>query len=229
MTYEVPNFDRLPASIPVFPLSGVLLLPRAVLPLNIFEPRYRNMTEDAMSSDRLIGMVQPVDPEELPIAADGRIKNLDGERLPLYSTGCAGYISQCRETPDGHFLLLLKGISRFTICDELETMRGYRRVTTDWNMFHDDDELPTTALDRPRLLTAIRRYFEQKELNFDWNKANEVEDEALVNALAMSSPFSPAEKQALLEARNLDERSKILASIAEITAHGNNASLDRPQ
>jgi len=229
MTRIETNFEQLPASIPIFPLSGILLLPRGLLPLNIFEPRYRNMTQDAMSSDRLIGMVQPVGPEEVPITPDGRIKNLNGERINLYSTGCAGYISQCRETPDGRFLLALTGVFRFKIGDEVETDRGYRRFTVDWSMFRDDASPPTTALDRSRLLAAMHQYFEQKKLNIDWNVVDEAEDETLINTLAMSSPFSPAEKQALLEAGSLAERCDVLASIAEMATHDHNISPERPQ
>ena len=168
MTRREPNFDQLPASLPIFPLSGALLLPRAVLSLNIFEPRYRNLTQDAMSSNRLIGMVQPVDPEETPITADGRIKNLIGERLALYSTGCAGHISQCYETPDGRFILSLTGVFRFIIGDEVETTRGYRRFNIDWSNFRDDENLQTAGLDRRRLLAAMQRYLGRNEINIDF-------------------------------------------------------------
>lgn len=229
MTREEPSFEQLPDSIPIFPLSGVLLLPRAVMSLNIFEPRYLNMTQDAIASNRLIGMVQPVDPEEVPVTPDGRIKNLEGECQTLYSTGCAGHIAQCYETPDGRFLLSLSGVFRFKIGDEVETNRGYRRFTADWSTFRSDSKPPTAALDRSRLLAAIRRYFEHKEININWNTIEQAEDEALVNELAMSSPFSPAEKQALLEAQSLAERCDVLASLAEISAHVYNASPERPQ
>lgn len=219
----------LPASLPVFPLSGVLLLPRGVLPLNIFEPRYRNMTSDAMASDRLIGMVQPVDPEEVPVTEEGRIKNLDGERLPLYSTGCAGLITSCQESQDGRFLLALSGICRFKLGEEIQTTRGYRRFEADWSGFESDREDIGTKLDRTKLLTAMRRYFELRQISADWTAIDEAEDEPLINALAMSSPFAPSEKQALLEAEDIHKRCDILTAIAEMAVHERDTDGTRPQ
>ncbi len=144
MSATVVTFDDLPATLPVFPLSGVLLLPRGSLPLNIFEPRYRNMTADAMASDRLIGMVQPMAPEEIPVTPTGEIKNLDRERLPLYSIGCAGRIAAFEETPDGRYLLsgwasrrtgqVARGHAPLFRCARdqggLDSDRGRRRRTT---------------------------------------------------------------------------------------------------
>ena len=127
MTIANLNVTNLPTSTPVFPLSGVLLLPRGQLPLNIFEPRYRNMTQDALSGDGIIGMVQPVSPEEVPMTSEGRIKNLDGERLSLYTAGCAGRIVSHQETPDGGYLIVLEGISRFRLGDEIETIRKFSK------------------------------------------------------------------------------------------------------
>ena len=224
-----PRFDELPASIPVFPLSGVLLLPRAILPLNIFEPRYRNMAQDAMESDRLIGIVQPVDPEEVPITPDGRIKNLNDEQLVLYSTGCVGQISHCQESPDGRYFISLVGVCRFRLGDEIDTTRGYRRFNAEWNDFEDDAEKPTVPIDRERFLPAMRRYFEANQIKVDWSAVNEAEDEGLISALAMSSPFTPAEKQALLEASDLEQRCEVLSAIAEMAAHGYNGSPERLQ
>ncbi len=229
MTEAELRFDELPASIPVLPLSGVLLLPRAILPLNIFEPRYRNMTQDAMASDRLIGIVQPVDPAEGPVTPDGRIKNLDDERLVLYSTGCVGRISRCQESPDGRYFISLVGVCRFKLGDEIDTRRGYRRFHAEWNDFKDDPEKPTAAIDRTTLLPAMRRYFEANQIKVDWSAVDEAEDESLVSALAMSSPFTPAEKQALLEANNLEQRCAVLSAIAEMAVHGYNGSPERPQ
>ena len=160
MSADVDSFNDLPACIPVFPLSGVLLLPRGMLPLNIFEPRYCNMTSDALSSDRIIGMVQPVDPEEVPISPQGRIKNLDDEKLPLYSMGCAGKITSYQESEDGRFQLSLTGICRFKLGNEIQTTRGYRRFEADWSEFESDYNVSETALDRRNLLVAMRRYFE---------------------------------------------------------------------
>lgn len=229
MSPGVDSFDDLPASIPVFPLSGVLLLPRGILPLNIFEPRYRNMTSDALANDRLIGMVQPVDPEEVPITPEGRIKNLDDERLSLYSMGCAGKITSCQESQDGRFQLSLTGICRFKLGDEIQTTRGYRRFEADWGNFKADYEVGGTPLDRTNLLAAMRRYFEINSISVDWAAIDEVEDEWLINALAMSSPFTPAEKQALLEAKDLSTRCEVLTTIAEMATHALDGSDLRPQ
>lgn len=229
MSADVDSFNDLPASIPVFPLSGVLLLPRGILPLNIFEPRYRNMTSDALVKDGLIGMVQPVDPEEVPLTPEGRIKNLDGERLPLYSMGCAGKITSCQESPDGRFQLSLTGICRFKLGDEIQTTRGYRRFEADWSEFESDYDVSKTALDRMNLLAAMRRYFEINSISVDWAAIDEAEDEWLINALAMSSPFTPAEKQALLEAGDLGSRCDVLTAIAEMAAHALDGSDLRPQ
>jgi uncharacterized protein len=229
MSADVDSFNDLPASIPVFPLSGMLLLPRGILPLNIFEPRYRNMTSDALANDRLIGMVQPVDPEEVPVTPQGRIKNLDGERLPLYSMGCAGKITSCQESQDGRFQLSLTGICRFKLGDEIQTTRGYRRFEADWSEFEADYAVGETPLERANLLAAMRRYFEINSISVDWAAIDEAEDEWLINALAISSPFTPAEKQALLEAEDLSSRCDVLTAIAEMAAHALDGSDLRPQ
>ena len=229
MSAAVDSFNDLPASIPVFPLSGVLLLPRGLLPLNIFEPRYRNMMSDALANDRIIGMVQPVDPEEVPITPQGRIKNLDDEKLPLYSMGCAGKIASHQASQDGCFQLSLTGICRFKLGDEIQTTRGYRRFEADWSEFESDYNLDETALDRGNLLAAMRRYFEINGVSVDWTAIDKAEDDWLINALAMSSPFTPAEKQALLEAENLYSRSDVLTAIAEMACHSHYGSDLRPQ
>jgi Lon protease-like protein len=229
MSIDVDSFSDLPASIPVLPLSGVLMLPRSILPLNIFEPRYRNMTSDALSNDRIIGMVQPVDPEEVPITPQGRIKNLDGEKSPLYSVGCAGKITSYQESQDGRFQLSLTGICRFKLGDEIQTIRGYRRFEADWSEFKSDYDVSKTALDCGNLLAAMRRYFENNGISVDWTAIDEAEDEWLINALAMSSPFTPAEKQALLEATNLNSRCDVLTVIAEMASHALDGSDLRPQ
>lgn len=210
----------LPGTLPVFPLSGVLLLPRGYLPLNIFEPRYLDMTRDALAAERLIGMVQPRAPEEVPVTADGRIKDLDGERLDLYRTGCAGRIAAFEETDDGRFLLSLKGVSRFALGAEIETGRGYRRFDVDWTAYGADLAAdPDTAIDRPRLVGALRSFFKARNIAADWEAIDGTEDERLVTALAMSCPFAPAEKQALLEAPDLAARGALLTAMAEMAAH----------
>jgi Lon protease-like protein len=229
MSIDVDSFNDLPASIPVFPLSGVLMLPRGILPLNIFEPRYCNMASDAITNDRIIGVVQPVDPEEVPITPQGRIKNLNGEKLPLYSMGCAGKITSYQESQDGHFQLSLTGICRFKLGNEIQTTRGYRRFEADWSEFKSDYDVSEIALDCRNLLAAMQRYFEKNGMSVDWTAIDGAEDEWLINALAMSSPFTPAEKQALLEAENLNSRCDVLTAIAEMASYALDGSDLRPQ
>jgi Lon protease-like protein len=176
------------------------------LPLNIFEPRYLAMTRDAMSGERLIGMVQPAD-------ADAP------EPPPVFSTGCAGKITSFTETPDRRFLITLTGIIRFAVRDELPKLRGYRRVVPDWAPFRDDLVPPSApALDRERLEHALRIYFKQHGLDADWEAVRQTPDERLVTSLAMICPFSPAEKQALVEAKSLADRAATLLALIEIAA-----------
>jgi Lon protease-like protein len=200
------GFEQLPPVLPIFPLTGVLLLPRGLLPLNIFEPRYLAMTRDAMTGERLIGMVQPADPEA-------------PEPPPVFSTGCAGKITSFAETPDHRFLITLTGVIRFAIRDELPLLRGYRRVIPDWTPFRDDLGPPgEKVLDRPRLERALRLYFRQHGLDADWDAVRQTPDDRLVTSLAMICPFTPSEKQALLEAKTLAERAAALLALIEIAA-----------
>src|SRR6201993_3239345 len=148
----------LPSMLPIFPLTGVLLLPRGRLPLNIFEPRYLAMTRDALAGERLIGMVQPSDP------------GVAAENPPVYPTGCAGRITSFSETDDGRFLITLTGISRFRIREELPLLEGYRRVVPNWQEFARDiegEEAPN--FDRERLMRGLRSYFQQHQISADWD------------------------------------------------------------
>ena len=201
----------LPSILPIFPLTGVLLLPRGRLPLNIFEPRYLAMTRDALASERVIGMVQPSDPR---VAADNP---------PVYPTGCAGRITSFAETEDGRFLITLTGTSRFRIREELPLLEGYRRVVPEWREFARDLENEDEAgFDRDRLLRGLRAYFRQHQISADWDAVTAVPGERLVTSIAMICPFEPSEKQALLEAPDLDERARLLTAIVEM------AVLNRP-
>ena len=201
--------DAAPLSntIPIFPLTGVLLLPRGVLPLNIFEPRYLNMVNDALASDRLIGMIQPRDPgSQAKVPA-------------VYDVGCAGRISSFEETDDGRYLIALKGVSRFTIAEELQTTRGYRRVQADWSAFPGDQVDPDPiAFDRQRFLTGLVGFFERNGLQANWDAVKETPDERLITSLAMICPFEPPEKQALLEAPTLAERADMMTALLEMSA-----------
>jgi Lon protease-like protein len=196
---------NLPAILPIFPLAGVLLLPRGRLPLRIFEPRYLAMTRDALAGDRLIGMVQPTDPRAA------------GDNPPVYPKGCAGRITSFSETEDGLFLITLTGICRFRIHDELPLLDGYRRVVPDWGEFTRDLEGEDKfGLDRERLMRGLRGYFQQHQLSADWDAVSSVPAERLVTTVAMVCPFDPSEKQALLEAVDLAERARLLTAIVEM-------------
>src|SRR5215468_7657439 len=197
----------LPAILPIFPLPGVLLLPRGRLPLNIFEPRYLAMTRDALAGERLIGMVQPSEPADLR------------GNPPVYPTGCAGRITSFTETEDGRFLIALTGISRFRIREELPLLEGYRRVVPEWSEFADDlrsEDEP--GFDRDRLLRGLKDYFRLYQMQADWDAITSVPGERLVTSIAMICPFEPSEKQALLEATDLDERARMLIAIVEMAA-----------
>lgn len=202
-----PQFSDLPRVIPVFPLSEVLLLPGGMLPLNIFEPRYLSMVEAALRSDRMIGMIQPLEASDM------------GGDPPLYETGCAGRIRRFEETPDGRYLISLKGVCRFRIARELAAEDGYRRVEADWEPFESDlKSQPGTFLDRTRLFPALRSYFKLHGMQADWDTLGEAPDERLVTCLSMICPFGAPEKQALLEAPNLRERAEILTTLVEMGA-----------
>ena len=208
-----PGFDtrpeRLPATLPLFPLSGVLLLPRSRLPLNVFEPRYLNLIDDALAGDRLIGMIQP--------------EQRNGSDLtpPLFKVGCVGRIISFAEEGN-RYLIALSGLCRFTIGEELPTTRGYRRIVPDWSRFRSDfDEDSAASIDRTRLTAGLKSFFKANGLSADWSSIEQAPDERLVNSLAMICPFPPAEKQALLEADTLAERVTILTGLVEMAViHG---------
>ena len=199
---------ELPEIIPVFPLPGALLLPRGQMPLNIFEPRYLAMVDDALRSGlRLIGMIQP-DP-----AHPG------SEDAPgLYKIGCVGRITELTETGDGRYLIELTGIVRFRIDQELEVPTPYRQCRVLYTPFIDDftARKGENEVDREALLHALRDFLKANDLKADWEGIEKAPNEALVNALAMMSPYGPAEKQALLEAPDLKRRAEILIAVTEI-------------
>ena len=198
----------LPQAIPVFPLDGALLLPHAQLPLQIFEPRYIAMVDDAMAGERIIGMVQ---------TRPGG----DPERPVLQPVGCAGKITTFSETSDGRYLITLTGLSRFVVKEELGSPAPYRQARVDF-MAYDGDLRPAEddeeGFDRMRLLGALKDYLERRALDVDWETAKAAPVEALINSLAMALPFDPPEKQALLEAPGLGERRDTLVALMEIDA-----------
>jgi uncharacterized protein len=204
-----PKPDNLPTEIPVFPLEGALLLPRAQLPLNIFEPRYLAMTEDALAAGRMFGMVQP-DPA-LPPSPTGPA---------LYGIGCLGRLSAFAETDDGRFLITLTGVIRFQVAEEIDMRRGYRRIRPDYGAFHPDLNLTARPLDLDRqfLITALRGYFRRRGLKANWEAIGKIADDKLVTTLALSCPFRPAEKQALLESPTDSDRAQTLLALLQIGA-----------
>jgi Lon protease-like protein len=199
---------ELPPVIPVFPLAGALLLPRGQMPLNIFEPRYLAMIDDALADrHRLIGMIQP------DAAHPG-----SEERPNLYKVGCVGRITQLAETGDGRYLLELTGIARFRVAEELTVLTAYRQCRVDYQPFADDfiARKGEDAVNREELLKALSDFLKANKLKADWDGIEKAPNEALVNALAMMSPYGAAEKQALLEAPDLKTRAEILVAVTEI-------------
>lgn len=215
MTDNAPRTEVFPEIFPIFPLAGALLLPGGRLPLNIFEPRYLAMVDEALGAGRIFGMIQP----------DSRAG--EGPAGPgLYRIGCLGRISAFSETDDGRYLITLTGLIRFDLVEEAEMCRGYRRVHGDVSRFrHDpidaaagegaDGRAPT----RVRLMTSLRRYFDAVGVEADWDAIAAIPDRALIVSLCMACPFSPVEKQALLEAPTGDDRASALVALLEINAH----------
>ena len=198
----------LPDILPIFPLTGVLLLPRGRLPLNIFEPRYLAMTRDALGGERYIGMIQPSGEPSL------------GDLNPsVYPIGCAGRITQFSETDDGRYLITLTGVSRFRIVEELPLLSGYRRVVPDWAPFgRDRERAGTPHFDRERLIRGLKSFFAQRQISADWEAIGKAPSEYLVTSLAMACPFAPSEKQALLEAADIGDRASLLTTLVEMAA-----------
>lgn len=200
---NAPDFGLLPHDLPIFPLTGALLLPQGQLPLNIFEPRYKAMVEDAMEGAHMIGMIQPKE-------------QLDG-RNEIYKTGCAGTITEFSETGDGKYLIMLTGACRFHIGEELETTRGYRRVKPDWTAFKQDLETKTDlGVDRDKLRTVLGQYFESEGMSCDFNKFETIQDSQLLTCLSMICPLTPSEKQALLETVCCKQRAEMFMTMIEM-------------
>ncbi len=198
----------LPDVIPVFPLPGALLLPRAPLPLHLFEPRYLAMLDDVLkTSNRLIGMVQPY---ETP--GGGR----------LHTIGCAGKVTAFSETQDGRYMITLSGASRFRIVEEVEGFTPYRRCKVNWQGF-EADLGPTETdphFDRPAFMEVLGKYLQEHGLSTDWESLGEAEDELLINSLSMLCPFEPEDRQALLEAPSLTTRRETLMTLIEFALRG---------
>ena len=208
-------YSDLPGSLPLFPLTGAVLLPRGQLPLNIFEPRYLEMVDYALQGDRLIGMIQPSESEDKVL------------RPALSQVGCAGKIVNFRETDDGRYLITLAGLCRFRLTGEMESATAWRAGFCDFAPFagdlaaQSDEDFP-----RDRLLAALKNYLSTREMKADWKSVMTAPGEALVNALAMMCPFDPAEKQALLEANSFQERASTLMALLEMGGAGSPTTLN---
>lgn len=201
------SIDDLPKTIGVFPLTGILLLPRGQLPLNVFEPRYLSLVDAAMSGNRLIGMIQPQEHEDKIL------------KPSLTSIGCAGRVTSYRETEDNRYLITLTGICRFKVTSELAATTPFRQVQSDFAPFAcdlvtaDDSHFP-----REKVLAALKDYLSKRDLKADWRSVMTAPAEILVNALAMLCPFEPAEKQALLEAPDWEHRVSTLVALLEMSS-----------
>jgi len=211
----------LPQFIPVFPLAGVLLLPRAQLPLNIFEPRYLAMVDFAMAGTRIVGMIQPRSGEET------------ARHPALAGVGCAGRITTYQEVEDGRYMITLTGIARFRIARELDAPTPFRQVEADFQPYVADFGAdPSVEIARERLLAALRPYLDLRQMDTDWTSLKDAPVEALVSALSMICPFEPNEKQALLEAPGTRERAEALIALLEManaaTVQGTGTGGNRP-
>jgi Lon protease-like protein len=206
MADETP---KLPEIIPVFPLTGSLLLPGNLLPLNIFEPRYRNMVADALEGEQLIGMVQPVTPLQ-----DNWVANAQQPESPeIYAIGCVGRIEECEPQDDGRYLIVLRGVSRFRVRKELPLQRGYRRVVADYAEFQRDLDELNVFLNPSQMMRALRAFGEKHDLELDYDLLASVPGISLLNGLSVALPFRPAEKQALLEAADPAVREELLLTL----------------
>ena len=208
----------LPDTLPIFPLPGALMLPRARLPLHIFEPRYLAMVEDCLKTKhRLIGMIQPRPPPLNPVAGAPA-----GGESPLSAIGCAGRLTGFSETEDGRYMITLTGISRFKLRAEQPGFTPYRRAEVDWAPFARDlgASEADPGFDRPRFFALLARYFQSRQLGTDWSGLRDADTELLINAISMLCPFGPEDKQALLEAPSLVTRRETLVTLIEFALHG---------
>ncbi len=210
MSYPQTIAD-LPDSLPVFPLQGALLLPRARLPLNIFEPRYMAMVDDALAASRAIGMIQPKVPEQ----------TVPSDHPDLHELGCAGRITSFEETADGRYLISLTGLCRFGIREELALRNGYRRVVADYAPWSADfDREDPEAVNREQLTGALKNYLSARQLGADWDAIDRTPTVDLISIVAMTCPFSAMEKQALLRTRALTDRAELIISMLLINSAG---------
>ena len=205
--YKYKEIKEIPSKISIFPLNGALLLPRSQLPLNIFEPRYLEMIDNSISSDRLIGMIQTQESNE----------------NQLYSIGCLGKITSFTELSDSRFIITLNGICRYKVTQELDTLTPYRQVKVSYEDFENDltPGFNQDKANRDKLLDVLKRYLEKNNLQIDWEAVKGSPTETLVNSLCSLSPYSAEEKQALLEAEDIQKRNELLIAMTEMALSTN--------
>ena len=208
-----------PKTIPVFPLSNFIIFPKTTVPLNIFEERYLNMVDDAMKSNKFIGMIQPV-----------KSKNENNEQPDLHKIGCLGKITSFRETNDGRYLIEIKGIIRFQTIEEIKTNNKYREVMVDFSKFSkdlDNNDQEIKFMDLELIFKDLKSLFDKKGFIINWKALEKQSLDETINALSMASPFSLEEKQVLLEAENLNIRKQRIAEILATYSHDifNNSTL----
>ena len=211
MPYSFENtFSDLPEVLHLFPLGRVLLLPRARLPLNLFENRYLHMLDYALCHGRSIGIIQP---------SQRLKKNSDSKNPNLYEIGCAGYITAFSQTNDNRYEIILKGVCRFKVISELGLKNGFRRANVCWNSYEDDFRILGLKDKKKRVdfITILKKYLKKVSINADWEAIEMSTDEDLINSISMGCPFDQNEKQALLEAKCLDERAEILISLMKMS------------
>ncbi len=198
------NLKDIPKEIPIFPLSNAIFFPNTVLPLNIFEPRYKQMTEDALKNSKLIGMAQP------------NLQTIDRIKPRIFEVGCLGKVENYSETKDGRYLISLKGVTRFKVVKEINNDKLYRTFEVSYEDFSNDVKEEENTIDQKNLLELIdktKKFFKMFQLSTDWQVVEKVKPDQLINSLAMICPFTTGEKQRLLETTTLEERNNILNQI----------------
>lgn len=211
-----PSFESLPKAIPIFPLAGVVVMPGVQLPLNIFEPRYLNMVQDALANDHIIGMIQPV-------------RDTDEEAVQLQSVGSAGRITSYSESNDGRIIMVLTGVCRFGVYEEIDELKGYRRVIADWARFAGDyDEENVQLTNREGFFEILHNYIGAQRLEISWDDLGKITDGSLINHLCSHLPFEPEEKQMLIETIGLNERAELMRGLMNLYVATRQSLGDKP-
>ena len=221
--------NDLPITLPIFPLTGAILLPRGHLPLNIFEPRYKKMIEDAQKKDGIIGIIQPANTVIASTIDNNDNFGTTKNNPDIYQIGCAGLISNFEETENGQYFILLTGLRRFKITEEIATTTLYRQVKADYSEFSQDgDEADIQHIKiTEKFFSALKKYLTAMEIKIDLNALEDLADEELINSLAMVCPFDAAEKQLLLECRLLKDRVSLMMQIMDFKFPLDNISSDQ--